>query len=272
MNDQLDQYRLAEAGLEIPGFEQDYLNGRLQSKGYIEQFLSPQDQATNILEIGCSWGYFLECVKDFGAYPVGVELNRIRMHYVKSDLNLPCFQYLDELEQTHTSFSKIFAFYSLEYFPDPVNYLKRVFNLLQPGGKLIVLTPNLNDVLKSVWKNPSYEKFFYDECTIGYYSLQAAKKLVAQIQKNTDLTEVVSQQGYSFVNHANWYLNNQPLTTGRVAADEYVSEISSLLNNGGTLGRELSSALDKFDREYREIIEAEGCGNQILMSIRKDTG
>ena len=58
-NDQLDHSRLEGAGLVIPEIQEDYNNGLEQSYNYTKEFLDESDIGKNILEIGCSWGYFL---------------------------------------------------------------------------------------------------------------------------------------------------------------------------------------------------------------------
>ena len=70
-----DESRLKASGLDIPSRDADFVNGLKQSRPYIDEYLTPDDNASNILEVGCSWGYFLKLVRDAGAFPYGVEVN-----------------------------------------------------------------------------------------------------------------------------------------------------------------------------------------------------
>ena len=70
IDDGLDTSRLKNAGLDIPKFKKDFQNGEKQSIEYIKKYLNKNDIGKNILEIGCSWGYFLETAKKFGVIPV----------------------------------------------------------------------------------------------------------------------------------------------------------------------------------------------------------
>src|SRR5262245_24919756 len=55
----LDETRLKAAGLDIPSVERDFANGLAQSRPYVAEYIGSADAGGNILEIGCSWGYFL---------------------------------------------------------------------------------------------------------------------------------------------------------------------------------------------------------------------
>ncbi len=266
---QLDQTRLARAGLEIPEIALDYENGLKQAAGYIQDYLTESDIGKNILEVGCSWGYFLDLVKKKGAHPYGLELNPVRAHYVRKLLNISCYQTLEELEATHLTFHKIFAFYVLEYIANPKVYLKRLHDLLQPGGQLIIITPNLDDLIKDIWQNPGFINFFYDETAIAYYSVRALNNLTA-IFTELSSCAIKTKQGYSFINHLSWYLTQKPRTTGMVGGDRYVNDISvTLSSNSHELGQKLANLIELFDRQYRESIELHGWGNQIICKLVK---
>ena len=172
MADKLDQSRLQAAGLEIPPVERDFSNGLRQSQSYIETYLGPEDIGRNILEIGCCWGYFLKLLQDKGCNPYGVELNAVRARYVNVTLGIPCFTVLEACEQQGIQFKQIFLFYVLEYIPNPGRYLTRLLKLLDADGRIVLITPNLVDPLKDIWRNQAFGGFFYDECAVNYFSPQ----------------------------------------------------------------------------------------------------
>ncbi|MCZ6820882.1 MAG: class I SAM-dependent methyltransferase [Calditrichaeota bacterium] len=266
--DQLDQTRLQRAGLDIPEVQRDFENGLLQSRAYIDEFISENDRGRNVLEIGCSWGYFLHLAAKAGARPYGVEINPVRTRYVVDKLNIPCYENLAKLEEQNLKFRKIFMFYVLEYIAEPRNYLSRLCNLLEDGGKLIFITPNLRDVLKDIWHNEGYRAFFYDECAISYYSTVAVRRLMEKLESRPGSVEVSTRQGYSFLNHASWHFTQKPGTTGIVGGDHYIENVSeSLAAGNSSLGEALSHLLVEFDTAYRETIEAADFGNQIQVKL-----
>jgi len=264
----LDESRLKAAGLDIPTVERDFANGLAQSRPYIAEYVEPADQGANILEIGCSVGYFLSLARDAGARPYGVELNTQRAAYVNDTLGIPCDVTLEACEARKLRYRKIFLFYVLEYVPDPVAYLQRLVDMLEPGGALIVVTPNLSDTIRDVWGNEAFRRFFYDEHAVNYMSMNAVERMVAKLRKSA--ANVESRQGYSFVNHASWFLTNAPRTTGVVGGDNFVRDMTQALTAGGTaLGARLRDLLAQFDAQYRAAIEAARFGNQVRFVVRK---
>lgn len=264
----LDESRLQSAGLDIPALEKDFANGLKQSRPYVDEYLDTSDSERNILEIGCSWGYFLELLRRHGARPHGIELNSVRAKYVNEQLAMPCFASLKACEAQELTYKKIFLFYVLEYVPEPLAYLKRVMRLLDDDGQVILITPNLADPLKDIWNNQGFRKFFYDEFAINYFTPHALRTLVSGLPARE--YSVTTKQGYSFVNHVSWFLTNGPRTTGMVGGDYYVADIASVLRAGTTaLGATLADDLEGFDRQYRQVIERNGYGNQIRCVIGK---
>lgn len=265
----LDQTRLKRAGLAIPPRDEDYSNGLKQSQAYVQGFLQLPDRQKNILEIGCSWGYFLAQAQKLGVHPWGLEINPIRSNYVRTKLKIPCYEGLESIEAIKIQFRKIFLFYSLEYIPEPVRFLKRLFQLLEVGGQLVIITPNLRDVLKDVWCNPGFIDFFYDETAVSYYSYKAVNQLLKGFKRNA-YVRVHTEQGYSMVNHLSWYLTQKPRTTGWVGGDTFVSGIVSLLSrHGDKMGKELSKLIKRHDLEYRRCIENRQLGNRVIATIEK---
>lgn len=272
----LDESRLKAAGLDIPAVEKDFANGTAQSRGYVEEYLDAADRGRGVLEIGCSWGYFLELARQHGARPHGVELNAVRAAYVNEQLGIPCDTSLEACEARGLRFRKIFLFFVLEYVPEPVRYLQRLVSLLEPGGELVLVTPNLDDALKDVWRNDAFGRFFYDEHAINYLTPASVERMMARVEGVK--TSVTTRQGYSFVNHVSWFLTNAPRTTGVVGGDNFVAGILAQLRAGAAAGSDprrddlaarLAALVSGFDAEYRRAIEASRYGNQIWIVARK---
>jgi len=273
----LDETRLKSVGLDIPTLEKDFQNGLSQSRPYISEYLNDNDRDANILEVGCSWGYFLQLVKDIGASPFGIELNTLRANYVNNELRIPCDSNLEACESRRITFRKIFLFYVLEYIYDPVSYLQRLVNMLEPGGLLVVITPNLNDAIKDLWRNPGFRNFFYDEHAINYMTVRTVERLVMRLSKADVLIE--TRQGYSFINHVSWFLTQAPRTTGVVGGDNFVEDILEKLqsrqeytgsdDHEGQLAIKLRDLIGAFDRDYRNLLEEASYGNQIRFTVRR---
>jgi 2-polyprenyl-3-methyl-5-hydroxy-6-metoxy-1,4-benzoquinol methylase len=273
----LDESRLKAAGLDIPARDRDFANGLQQSKPHMAEYFEPRDRGGNVLEIGCSWGYFLQLVREAGGNPYGVELNTLRAAYVNDELRIPCDTSLDACEARNVRFRKICLFYVLEYVPEPVAYLQRLANLLEPGGAIVIVTPNLNDALRDLWRNEGFRKFFYDEHAINYMSARTVERMFARVTGIE--ADIVTRQGYSFVNHVSWHLTQAPRTTGIVGGDRFVSDIMGQLRPDASfnewdarqraLAARLADLLTSFDVEYRRTLEEAKYGNQIRIVARK---
>ena len=271
----LDESRLKAAGLDIPTLERDFANGLAQSRPYISEYLNATDRDARVLEIGCSWGYFLKLVRDAGADPYGVELNTVRARYVNENLKIPCDVNLESCEARGLRFRKIFLFYVLEYVPQPVAYLQRLVDMLEQGGELVVVTPNLADALKDLWRNEGFRKFFYDEHAINYLTPRAVERMAAALRKRR--FAVATRQGYSFINHISWFLANAPRTTSVVGGDNFVRDVVAQLRPEGaiaewderrrTLAGRLADLITSFDVEYRRALEESHYGNQIRFVV-----
>ena len=182
VSDQFEKKRLGDAGISISAREEDFKDGYRQSQEFLKKYINKEIFGKDILEIGCSFGYFLKCVQDknLNINCTGVELNPLRCSYVKKNLNIDCFQDLNDKKLKIKKFDMIFLFFSLEYFQDPNYLIKNLLILLKEKGKIIFYTPNLNDALKDIWRNNSFKNFFYEIQSINYFSPKSIDKLLLQ--------------------------------------------------------------------------------------------
>ncbi len=273
-NNQLDQTRLKDAGMQIPTIEKDFHNGSIQSKYYIKKYFNNINSSLNILEIGCSWGYFLNSLRNIGHSVCGIEISEERRNYVQNKLKINCYGNVESLNGKGVLFDKIFLFYVIEYINDPKKYIKNLFKLLNKKGEIILITPNKNDAIINIWKNSEYEKFIIDEHVVNYFSIKSIKELSKLIDKKSQIT---NQQGYSFTNHLKWYLTNKPSTTGIVGGDNFTRNIEEkLLDNNQKsqkeiiLSKKIIDLIVNTDREYKKIIEKENLGNIISIIFKNN--
>ncbi len=199
-----DEKCLKVSGLDIPTRDIAFQNGIKQTLPYILEFIDKDDIQKNVLEIGCSWGYFLKLLADQNIMPYGVEINKVRSNYVNNELGITCVTDISEYENQNIKFNKIFLPYVIDFIPDPVHYLRRLINLLSPNGKLILITPNQNDALREIYHNEGYMNFMYNEITVNYFSISSITKLVEMLDITPEKVIIETREGYSFINHINW--------------------------------------------------------------------
>lgn len=268
VENKLDESRLKAAGLDIPSIEKDFENGLKQSQPLIAEYFEESDINRNVLEIGCSWGYFLQLIKEKGAKPYGIELNTVRTQYVNEHLAIPCYGSLEECEENGVRFKKIYLFYVVEYVPEPLKYFQRLINLLDTDGSIVFITPNLNDALKDIWQNVGFGNFFFDECAINYFSPESLKNLFDQLSNAK--AEIITKQGYSFLNHVSWHFTNAPRTTGIVGGDNFINDLKGhILSSKVNFKEDFFSLISEFNTKYKEMLEKNDYGNQIICKICK---
>lgn len=274
----LDISRLTKAGISAPSVKEDFKNGIVQSTNYLRKHINKSDKKNNILEVGCSWGYFLSLLKDFGSIPYGLEINKVRSNYVRKNLKIRCENDLAKYEKEGVKFNKIFLFYVIEYIPNPVEYLTRLFRLLETKGSIIIYTPNKNDVLKSILKNEEYLDFFYDENSVNYFS----KKSLICLMKKLKIKKysLKSQQGYSIINFFSWFNKNHPTKTEVVGGDNYIEKLTQILlslnkiRTGGNkkirlVRKKLIKLINKTNLDYKNILKSFDLGNRLILKIHK---
>jgi 2-polyprenyl-3-methyl-5-hydroxy-6-metoxy-1,4-benzoquinol methylase len=101
-----------------------------------------------ILEIGCSWGFFLDVASKRGWRVQGIELSPTAVRWAVDNLGLrvTCGTVEDSLLTEETSFDVVVAWHVIEHVQDPISFLNIVRDRLRPGGLLALRTPNIRSV------------------------------------------------------------------------------------------------------------------------------
>jgi SAM-dependent methyltransferase len=267
-NGLLETTRLASVGLDVPTLQQDFEQGLSQSKYYSEFYQLKTTSDLNILDFGCSTGFFLYEASLYGHNVYGVELNKDKRGFVSNNLCLPCFKSVSELD-LDLKFDRIFLFYSLEYVFDFKILIRILRHRLYAGGQLIIITPNLDDPLLTLWNSSSFQQFFFDYHSINYFSVESLHSLMRSLSiTDYNLSTV---QGYSILNHLNWVLNNRPYPSDFVGSDQMLQTVVRSLPHSkhehSPLLTRIIELIEKFDRDYNKIIQESCLGNQLHLTI-----
>ena len=262
----LDIFRLKNVGLKLIEKKKDIINGTQQAKEYIKLHANGKKKL-KILDIGCSWGYFLKECKKNGHKAFGIEINKIRKDYVNNILNIKCLSNINEL--SGLTFDKIFLFYSLEYIKNPQDFLLKLKQFLSKNGEIIVYTPNKNDHINQLLNLKSYNNFFYEENSINYFS----KKTLIKIGQNIKCKfNIQLYQGYSIINLLNWFFHKKPFSTGYVGKDYYIENLLSHLKSNLKKNKKLKSnfgtLIKKIDSEFKKLISKKNISNTIIFRIK----
>jgi SAM-dependent methyltransferase len=98
-----------------------------------------------MLEVGCSWGFFLQAARNRGWGVCGVELSDAAARWARDRLGLEVF--CGTVEESpfagQAMFDAVVAWHVIEHVQDPMGFLTVLRNCLRPGGLLVLRTPNI---------------------------------------------------------------------------------------------------------------------------------
>jgi len=138
----------------IPGFEKVASNSLERCLGkmavsvpvmktrILTSMMYLEGTAGRVLDIGCGSGRFLGRMRKAGWDVAGVEIDRISADRARSSGVGSVFDDLNAPALGSHSFDAITMNHVIEHLYDPIGSLRRCLELLKPGGRLTVVTPN----------------------------------------------------------------------------------------------------------------------------------
>jgi len=162
------------------------ISGRsVEAPNVFEESIKLFTQCKNVLEIGCGRGYFLQMLKENGIGGYGIELNEDFVKYCQrlglEVKKIDALTHLNSIEDK--SIDGIFMGQVIEHLPPDVSHdvLKLCYQKLQYGAYLVVVTPNILNVMVSTnlfymdpthvnHVHPEVIKFLLRSC--GYRDIQ----------------------------------------------------------------------------------------------------
>lgn len=98
-----------------------------------------------LLEVGCSYGYFLQKAQADGWETTGIELDERAAEYAKAELGLAVRSGTleGEIASLEPSYDAIVSFHVIEHVRDPIHFLRLCRGLLRDKGVVVLKTPNV---------------------------------------------------------------------------------------------------------------------------------
>ena len=126
-----------------------------------------------ILDVGCSFGYFLDAAREMGYEARGIEISEHASIYARDELGLDVKTWsLDEAVFDPEAFDVVTMWDVLEHLTDPQASLEKIHGWLRPGGILALATPNLGSPLarwtQGRWEQikPEYHLYYFTKDTV----------------------------------------------------------------------------------------------------------
>jgi 2-polyprenyl-3-methyl-5-hydroxy-6-metoxy-1,4-benzoquinol methylase len=170
-------------------------NARPQGRGVIREYHRALDdlyggdlagKRVKWIDIGCGYGEFLTVLKSMTASDstlLGSEPNERKSQYARSRGLDVEYRDLDNVTQrfTHISLLNVFS-----HLPDPIDFLAKARDRLEPGGELVAQTGNAGDLRRS---DVPGQLWFPDHLTF------AGRQTLEVVMKRLDM-DVISVMAY----------------------------------------------------------------------------
>jgi len=138
-----DFFEVNYAGLTNNPGKQGYVYLNFENK--LDQIEKRIGAKGKILDVGCSFGFFLDAARWRGWKVTGVEVSEYAAKYAIAKLGLTVINGpIGEAKVEENSFDVITMWYVAEHLRNPKQVLGRLSNFLKDDGMLVVSTPNVD--------------------------------------------------------------------------------------------------------------------------------
>lgn len=183
-----------------------------------------------IADIGCGGGSFLDFVSGVAGETIAVE---------------PCESFQIKLAEKHNVYSYVrealvlwagkvdlaVSFAVMEHVDDPLLFLQEIRQLIKPGGKVLISTPNYDDWLLKFLPD-IYESFFYRQAHQWYFNGRSIQKLANYAGFKS--VELVYKNRFDLSNTLHWLRDHRPTGIGKTETfTEMDCSYKSLLERSG---------------------------------------
>jgi 2-polyprenyl-3-methyl-5-hydroxy-6-metoxy-1,4-benzoquinol methylase len=161
----------------------------------------------SIMDVGCGAGSLLDMLRGISSSQIGIEPTTIfRDALNKKNYNI--YSSLSEaVKYKQNSIDYAFSIQVIEHVKNPKEFLEEIKDLIRPGGKLLISTPNRNDILMTLLKEKFYP-FFYRSQHRWYFNEDSLKRC-AQIS-GYKVNKVQYIQRYGMANTLYWLRDKIP--------------------------------------------------------------
>ena len=149
-----------------------------------------------VLDVGCGRGFTLHFLREAGYRPVGVELSPLAAAHARENLGLDV-RTGDFLGQPFAvgEFEAVIFWHSLEHIAEPMRALDRAWEILRPGGLLVIAVPNL----ASIQASGTGREWFHLDVPRHYVHFSAR-----------GLRDALLQRGFRIISLAHFSLEQNP--------------------------------------------------------------
>lgn len=143
-----------------------------------------------ILDVGTSYGFFLDVARKRGWETYGIEKNIPAVRYAREKLGLNISEGTTEEAQFPENFFDVITLWDvLEHIPDPTTFLRRLKTVLKRDGLVCIQSPNIESLIAD------YKKERWDWLTPNDH--------LSHFSPST-LRAILGKTGYKLISMATW--------------------------------------------------------------------
>jgi len=227
---------------DSPAVEEYFRMHDCQQAGYFTLLQGLFERGAVVADCGCGGGALLDVLKTMAARTIAIE-PFVGYH---SSLQSRGHTVYTTLESAHTKESGTvdlaLSIHVIEHTENPVAYLSEIRKLIKPGGQLLVVTPNLDDVLLKI-DFARHAPFFFRKVHNFYFSAEALTW--AGAAAGFEVVRSLYYHEFGLANTLQWLRDAKP--SGHTA---------------------LTSINPQMDSYWRGYLEQNGQANQVGIVLR----
>jgi SAM-dependent methyltransferase len=156
-------------------FESYFHGVRGRSRNTLNELGKRFSKPGRLLELGCSYGGFLDEARRAGWDVTGIEVSEAASAQARERLGLRVFTgtLQDQLQHLDGPYDVLAMFHVIEHIQNPVILLEACRKLIKPGGLLVLKTPNVASSIARItgsswhWVSPPAHVYLYSPETLG---------------------------------------------------------------------------------------------------------
>lgn len=173
LNELYQTYADNGSHMAIPDSIDEVKASPLRREYFLSEIMNYINSPGTILDIGCGWGAFLDCARDYGFNPLGIEITKKCADYANNVLKINVSSELFEnIEIKNESINLITMNHVLEHITQPLVVLQKIKDTLAKGGIFAGIVPNFDSYLSQnlkdnwYWLDPNYHYVHYTPKTL----------------------------------------------------------------------------------------------------------
>ena len=156
-----------------------------------------------LLDIGCSYGLYINKMKDLGWNTYGIEINKKAVDFTRKELSLNNIKsgFFEDIKFRKDFFDVVHMGMALEHVFNPKKTLIKINNILKKNGQIILSIPDIDGFEMKLYKDKCYALHIpqhlnhFNPKTIRFIMEKTGFKVEKIIHQNFD-RDIVASAGY----------------------------------------------------------------------------